>query len=557
MARPVSSSIALLLMMVASSCAFQFSTIPPGELKRVSRTIPEADNIGKSLPDTAPAFADKAVGFEPEQVHLTYWGSPSTMAVTFASGNGQIVMGPPGAPPEATAPALAQWGTKAGRLLRNASCSTVSYVQNQWPVLKSPSYVSPYLTTCLLKGLPTNSMVFYRVGWPTYEAWSPTYKFKTYSATANFPFKVGVMADLGLSTHTLSVVRGMAATQPQVVLNIGDLPYADNYLPTGDEGTVKGYKYLLSYQPRWDMFGRLMQGLAAHVPVMTSTGNHEIEFQNDGTVFAAYNTRYPVPQDPSKPPAPKPNQYSDENPSPTNNMYYSWDVPGTAHFIALTSYIPNDTFTEDTAQYKWLAADLAKVDRKKTPWLIAYFHAPFVTSYEASFKQVECMRLTYEPLLYKYGADLILNGHVHAYERFYNTYNFTLDKCGPVHITIGCGGKPGEPGSGVAALDTKYIEEGSFYCKDPTVLDIKPNVAQPLRCHTFQPALGGFCWDRQPDFSAFRQPMFGAAMLTLNNATHAAWRFYKAAASGAAVVADSVNINRLQQKGCANHPHLG
>lgn len=89
--------------------------------------------------------------------------------------------------------------------------------------------------------------------------------------------------------------------------------------------------------------------------------------------------------------------------------------------------------------------DLAKVDRKKTPWLIAYFHAPIVTcawrprtaaapprftaclfgmaaegvaahaptsqthaaararrrSYEASFKQVECMRLTYEPLLYR------------------------------------------------------------------------------------------------------------------------------------------------------------
>ncbi len=73
------------------------------------------------------------------------------------------------------------------------------------------------------------------------------------------------------------------------------------------------------------------------------------------------------------------------------------------------------------------------------------------------------------------------------------------------------------------ALDNSYIEEGSFYCKDPKVLDVKPNVVQPLRCHTYQPDLGGFCWDRQPPFSAFRETAFGHGMLTLINATHAEW----------------------------------
>ena len=217
------------------------------------------------------------------------------------------------------------------------------------------------------------------------------------------------------------------------------------------------------------------------------------------------------------------------------------------------------------------------------------------SSYEASFKQVECMRLTYEPLLYKYGADLVLNGHVHAYERSKPVYNYTLDACGAVHITgargwgrgrergakegegttvlfrgadaqsdtftctrsyeqrtstqthhlpssprphlppypattikqnppasaVGCGGKPGEPGSGVDALDSAYIEQGAFYCKDPAVLDKKPNPTQPLRCTTYQPELGGFCWDRQPPFSAYRESAFGAGVLTLLNATHA------------------------------------
>jgi len=145
--------------------------------------------------------------------------------------------------------------------------------------------------------------------------------------------------------------------------------------------------------------------------------------------------RYPVPQDPTKGPQVKLNKFSKSDPSPDSGLYYSWDVPGTAHFVALTSYITNDTFSEDTAQYKWFKADLKKVDRKKTPWLIVYFHAPIVSSYEASFKQVECMRLTYEPLLFKYGVDLVLNGHVHAYERSEPMYNYTLNPCGTIHIT--------------------------------------------------------------------------------------------------------------------------
>jgi hypothetical protein len=65
----------------------------------------------------------------------------------------------------------------------------------------------------------------------------------------------------------------------------------DNFLPNGHEGTLKGLKYFLSYQPRWDMYGRMLQRLSQSVPVMTSTGNHEVEFQSDGTVFAAYNSR--------------------------------------------------------------------------------------------------------------------------------------------------------------------------------------------------------------------------------------------------------------------------
>jgi hypothetical protein len=62
-------------------------------------------------------------------------------------------------------------------------------------------------------------------------------------------------------------------------------------------------------------------------------------------------TRYPVPVDNDEIKIGR-NKFSKGNPSPGAGLYYSWDIPGTAHFIALTSYITNDTFKEDTAQYK-------------------------------------------------------------------------------------------------------------------------------------------------------------------------------------------------------------
>jgi len=235
--------------------------------------------------------------------------------------------------------------------------------------------------------------------------------------------------------------------------------------------------------------------------------------------------RYPVPCDKGTVLLPL-NKFSKSDPSPGAGLYYSWQVPGTAHFISLTSYITNDTFSEDTAQYKWFEKDLKSVDRNSTPWLIVYFHAPLVTSFEDSFKQAECMRLTYEPLLFKYGVDLVLNGHVHAYERTRRVYNYTLDPCGPMHITIGSGGKPGIE-TGEYALDTSYIDVPPIpaWCQDPSLLDKRPNPTQPLRCTTYQPKLGGFCWNKQPDFSAYRESAYGHGTLILINATHAEWKW--------------------------------
>lgn len=73
--------------------------------------------------------------------------------------------------------------------------------------------------------------------------------------------------------------------------------------------------------------------------------------------MAAYNARFPVPQ--SLQPQLNPlalimNHTSGTNHtvkhSSANNMYYSFDIPGVAHMIFITQYIPNDTWTSDTPQ---------------------------------------------------------------------------------------------------------------------------------------------------------------------------------------------------------------
>lgn len=76
----------------------------------------------------------------------------------------------------------------------------------------------------------------------------------------------------------------------------------------------------------------------------------------------------------------------------------------------------------------------------RTPWLIVLFHVPWYNSNEAHQHEGDGMMASMEPLLYAASVDLVLSGHVHAYERTKRVNNGRSDPCGAVHITIGDGG---------------------------------------------------------------------------------------------------------------------
>lgn len=62
-------------------------------------------------------------------------------------------------------------------------------------------------------------------------------------------------------------------------------------------------------------------------------------------------------------------------------------------------------------------ADLSKVDRRKTPWVVVLFHVPWYNSNKAHQGEGDQMMATMEPLLYASSVDIVFAGHVHAYER--------------------------------------------------------------------------------------------------------------------------------------------
>ena len=94
---------------------------------------------------------------------------------------------------------------------------------------------------------------------------------------------------------------------------------------------------------------------------------------------------------------------------PSGTGYYSYDL-GTWHIIALNSELD---VSPGSAEVQWLRADLAAHPARCT---LAYWHEPrFVSG------TVIASDPTYQTLwdtLYRYGADVVVNGHRHSYERF-------------------------------------------------------------------------------------------------------------------------------------------
>ena len=337
-------------------------------------------------------------------------------------------------------------------------------------------YQSGELHSVHLTPLKASTTYYYRVAGGAAAAQSFT--MPPAAEVQPFPVRLGLIGDLGQTQDSNDTVHHLLASGVSMVLHAGDLSYAD------------------CDQPRWDTYAQLVDPLASRVPWMTVAGNHEEETplrcgSSMNQSFAAYNARYGSLM-----------PYREAG-SPST-QYYSFETAG-VHVIMLGSYIDFEGVGAASAQLAWLKADLASVDRSRTPWLVGVLHAPWYNSNTAHQKEHEEKELrdAMEALLYEARMDLMFAGHVHAYERSHRVFRGKADACAPTYINIGDGGNR-------EGLARGYLA--------------------------------------QPSWSAFREASFGHGVLSILNATHASWAWHRDQDEDR-VVSDAVVL--AKSSGCA------
>ena len=118
--------------------------------------------------------------------------------------------------------------------------------------------------------------------------------------------------------------------------------------------------------------------------------------------------------------------------------YYSYDL-GAWHIIVLNSNTSCSTIScaADSPQGQWLRTDL---QLNSKPCTLAYWHHPRFNSGAQHGNNTSVA--PFWDLLYQYGADVVLNGHEHLYERFApQRPDATADPNGIRQFTVGTGGK--------------------------------------------------------------------------------------------------------------------
>ncbi|XP_006663217.2 purple acid phosphatase 22 isoform X2 [Oryza brachyantha] len=338
-----------------------------------------ADEYVRPPPSPLVLTAHGKPASHPQQVHISIVGEKN-MRISWVTD-------------DRTRPSVVEYGTSPGKYTASATGDHTTYSYFL--------YKSGAIHHATIGPLEPSTTYYYQCGKAGDE-------FTLRTPPARLPVEFVVIGDLGQTGWTASTLSHIAGGGDYDMLLLpGDLSYAD------------------TQQPLWDTFGRLVQPLASARPWMVTEGNHEIETLPvvEFAPFVAYNARWRMPHEES---------------GSASNLYYSFDAAGgAAHVVMLGSYAD---FGEGSPQRAWLERDLAGVDRRRTPWLLALLHAPWYNTNQAHQGEGERMRRAMESLLYEARVDVVFSGHVHAYERFTRIYDNEADSRGPMYITIGDGG---------------------------------------------------------------------------------------------------------------------
>ena len=351
---------------------------------------------------------------------MVMFGTSASSMTTMATGTGAGYTQLLAPSSNLVSPSMGAPGATAASILALANTSTFAYdhdTNKHWKnyvkvfnfatgqlLYSNPNayYDSPIIHTTVLTNLVAGVTYYYQPAGAC-----KVYSFVMTPAVNTYPYKAALVADLGTTAVSAMSVAMLAAMKANILIFTGDLSYADGWAPT------------------WDVFGAMIEPVAAYVPTLSVGGNHELGSTEN---WQSYIARYPTnPQDSGSP-----------------NLCYHGREAGPMNIISLCSYGAANYAGLNTGstslQYQWLTTYLAAVDRTRTPWIMVQFHVPMYCTNVGHYMEGEIFRRQYEPLLYKYGVDIVMNGHVHAYERSFPVYNNTVDPCGITHLVLGDGG---------------------------------------------------------------------------------------------------------------------
>jgi acid phosphatase type 7 len=281
-------------------------------------------------------------------------------------------------------------------------------------------------------GLSPSTTYFYKVGGPG--AWSAVHDFATAPPVGDKEvFRFAVAGDSRNDPGVFAQVEeGIAAQGVDFQLFSGDA------VATG------------ASQLNWDAFFEASTGnftfedAAASAPFMPVNGNHE-------SLAINYVAQFALPQEIT------PGEIA------AGKEWYSFDYAN-VHVVALNDSPESSAL--GAAQLGWLEADLAAVDRDKTPWIFAIHHRSTYSCGGSHGSDLD-LRAAWQPIFDSHAVDIVFSGHDHLYERTKpiragavaaaGLDDEPVDESGTIYVVSGGAGAPLYDADG-SCVETHFTE---------------------------------------------------------------------------------------------------
>jgi hypothetical protein len=381
-----------------------------------------------------------------QYLHLALTGAPGAMRAMWVANASASVP-------------VVQWGLDAARMVNEAAGACATYgaadlCDRPANITLQPYFRDPgFFCSAVMTGLAPCTTYFYRVGDRDVDgALSPVHNFTTPPASGDgqdetrFFFFADWSIDAGF---------GAQATVARAVRDAQELGFGDFALFAGDASYAMGFAWL------WEQWMTVIEPLTARVPLMVAAGNHEVDTPSQGfhppwgnygadsggECGVSFSARFAMPD------------------NGNGLFWYSFEA-GAVHVTVMST---EHDFANGSAQYAWLAADLAAVNRSRTPFLLVTGHRPMYleeTGEDAGdYRVAQHMQASLEPLFLEHDVSLCLWGHIHSYDR---SCPLARGECqdsedaGIPHVTVGTAGADLDAGTFPARWSKAHINDFGY-----------------------------------------------------------------------------------------------